>query len=307
MRVGVTLAQWALHARSPSFRERWRRLAERFPSIVGAAERHDFSDLVTPLWRGFNESLASAFAPAPAFEFLRDPVIRRTMVFRGGRDCLRAQLAALRASPLAPVMATLLAESPAGAPRIQATVAPLVGVSHNTVHHAHHLGILAQRTGVDPLGVPRVVEWGGGYGNLARIVMSGNPRCAYAIIDTPVLCALQWIYLSCALGESRVRLAASATDLPEAGEVVLIPAGLAGATRAAGDLFISTWALSESSPAAQDLVASRGWYGARRLLLAFQDSSAELPDAGRLGALAQRDGARVERIGFLPADSYAMR
>jgi hypothetical protein len=86
----------------------------------------------------------------------------------------------------------------------------------------------------------------------------------------------------------------------------ILPLGLLEHLRPRGELFISTWALSESSVAAQDSVASH-WFGAPRLLLASQESSAELPDAGRLPGLAKVAGASNVPVAEVPGSVYSFR
>jgi hypothetical protein len=65
--------------------------------------------------------------------------------------------------------------------------------------------------------------------------------------------------------------------------------------------------LSESSGYSQEFVQSRRWFQAPRLLLAYQDSNAALPDAGRVGEAARGEGAVIEDIPFLPGNHYAFR
>ena len=63
-------------------------------------------------------------------------------------------------------------------------------------------------------------------------------------------------------------------DTPQAtlkkGRINLLPVSLLHRHWLAPDLFLSTWALSESSRHAQEHVVQRGWFGARRLLLGYQ-------------------------------------
>jgi hypothetical protein len=98
----------------------------------------------------------------------------------------------------------------------------------------------------------------------------------------------------------------SGRDGIRAGAFNIVPVGLVEAVRPRADLFISTWALSESSREAQDWVAGH-WFGAQRLLLAFQESSADLPDAGRIRQCAEGAGAVVAAVPELAGNSYAFR
>jgi hypothetical protein len=153
-----------------------------------------------------------------------------------------------------------------------------------------------------------VVEWGGGYGNMAkmfwRLVDMGT---TYVVIDTPLFSCLQWLYLSTTVNEGAVHLIADASDTIIYGAINLVPLGSVNMLNLKADLFISTWGLSECSGAALDHVIERDWYGATKLLLAYQRSSMDFPEASRVGEAAARVGAQIEPISFLPGHSYAFR
>jgi len=91
------------------------------------------------------------------------------------------------------------------------------------------------------------------------------------------------------------------------GKINILPLSLVEQHRPACELFVSTWALSESSRVAQDYVSDNDFFGAGRLLLAFQDSCKTWPNADRVGKLADKRGAKIERIDFLPGNYYALR
>jgi hypothetical protein len=189
------------------------------------------------------------------------------------------------------------------------------GASHNSVHHLAHLERYREATGFDVASAGSVVEWGGGYGNLARIVWRlaearGNEP-TYTIVDTPLLCALQWLYLGTVFGEERVCVLEEADGAVREGCLNLVPVGVVERVELPAEVFVSTWALSESSVYAQDLAARR-WFGGSaaegsRLLLAAQEPSAELPDAGRVVELAAAAGAKVVAVPELAGNSYVFR
>ncbi len=139
-----------------------------------------------------------------------------------------------------------------------------------------------------------VVEWGGGYGNLAKLlrrVHGGRPT--YVIIDTPLFAALQWLYLSATSG-ARTRSCWRGQGHRGAG-VARRP------HRRDRRPVRSTWALNESPPALQAAVADGGWYGAPRLLM---DMHRGVPLAER----AVAGDARVVDVGpWMPGQTYVLR
>ncbi len=139
------------------------------------------------------------------------------------------------------------------------------------MHQLFHLLRYEETTGRQLGDIGTVVEWGGGgFGSLMRLLVrrhGGQPTCV--IFDTPIFSAVQWLYLSAVLGEGGVVLHSSAPVEPVAGRINLVPIGLAMDTTVAADLFISNWALNESTSAAQHDVIARDWFGAHSLLLAM--------------------------------------
>jgi hypothetical protein len=80
-----------------------------------------------------------------------------------------------------------------------------------------------------------------------------------------------------------------------------------GCNRIRGDFFVLTGGLSESSRRSRDLALSQGRFGAKHLLLGYQDTGGAFPFGGRVGVLAARGDAVIEDINFLPGNHYAFR
>ena len=106
-------------------------------------------------------------------------------------------------------------------------------------------------------------------------------RAEYVIVDLPIFIALQWLYLASVLGPEHVHIVDGGSDPRRGAGIVLVPLALAHDVEPGADLFISTWALSKCTTAAQDFVVDRDWFQAERLLLAYQRSTATFPDAER--------------------------
>jgi hypothetical protein len=181
--------------------------------------------------------------------------------------------------------------------------------SHQTIHHLYHLERFAAATGVDIARLQKAVEWGAGYGNQARIfrrLHGGRPT--QVLMDLPIFSLLQWLYLSTVFGEDEVVLADSERATIHEGLVNIVPVGLSELVGSDADLFVSTWAISETARPAQDhVIEERGWFGARHLLLAHQRATSAFPEAERVGLIAAAQGARVERLRVMRGSQYAFR
>jgi hypothetical protein len=223
-----------------------------------------------------------------------------------GGAMLREELAFLesRFSPAA--LIALLREDPFGEPLL---LAPRYLTSHNSVRQLYHLTRFEARIGVDALNARTIVEWGGGYGTLAKIAARSSTERTYVLIDTPMFLALQWLYLAVVLGEDRVAIRRWASDPLVHGKLNLVPLGRVEDLSVEADLFVSLRSLEESSAEAQTRVAERGWFGAKHLLVSFRIGNPRLPDSALTGRLAAERGAVIEPIGLRPNHSffYALR
>lgn len=177
-----------------------------------------------------------------------------------------------------------------------------------TIGHLSHFARFADWTGCDPTTIETIVDWGGGYGSMARMFnrLTSKPY-TYIIVDTPLLTCVQWLYLSTILGAERLHILRNADDVIKKGKINLVPLCLLEGLDIRCDLFISTWALSESSAAAQDYVAGRNWFDTKHLLLAFQAANKQFPTATRVGDQSQRAGAKIMDVPSFPGNFYAIR
>ena len=218
-------------------------------------------------------------------------------------DIFRAEMGLLETRYSRRALANLVGEDCVGRPFL-ASARYLT--SHNSVHHLHHLAVYEQTAGTNAGETGSVVEWGGGYGNMAKLLYRMNPAVTYVIIDLPIFSCLQWLYLSTILGPERVCLVSGGMRLVP-GAINLLPTTQLDGCQLSCDLFIATWSLSECTEQAQAYVLDRDFFGAKGLLLGFQSASADWPAAENLGALASARGARVLPVAFLPGHFYGFR
>lgn len=263
---------------------------DRYQRLKG----HDISRFTIPLWENYNAELERAFLPTPEFPFLQNPVIKRTMFMTYGGKWLKEELAYLEGREPKDRLKKLLQEDYVGQPILSSSD---YLTSHNSIHHLYHAIRFSAETGANVERMETVIEWGGGYGNLAKIFTRMRSRpLTYIIVDTPLFSCIQWLYLATIFGRDRVRLIDSPNDRIHEGVFNLLPICFIDNYQIRGDLFTSTWALSESSKFSQDYVVDRNWFNSRHLLLAYHGES--LPCAGSLG---------WEDIDFLPGHRYTFR
>lgn len=303
----IRLAEQRIKQIVPEQPARFRGFADSFESVYRSIEGGDESPFLTDVWRRFNERLERSLLPSPPFDFLRDPTIQSTMFVDVRGPWLSEERRVLARELPRSLYLDVVREDHAGRP-VLAAWRDLT--SHNSIHHLFHFVSYERATGVDLATVGSVVEWGGGYGNQAKIFKRLNAAATYVIVDTPLLSTLQWCYLSTVLGPERVNLVGPDDSGVVPGLVNLVPLQRLDRVEIEAELFISTWGLSESTAAAQDFVESAQWFGAKRLLIGFQEEyrleELSLDAPTRVGKLAQAAGASIRPVlEALPRNYYA--
>jgi len=180
-----------------------------------------------------------------------------------------------------------------------------VATAMNSVNHLYHLGRFELFLGRPIEDVRTVVEFGGGYGNMARLFCNFGSLRQYVIIDLPLFCCLQYVYLSATSKDVGVHLVDSPDAGIRAGAVNLPPLQFLDDAEPEGELFLSTWALSECPATAYSHIRGRGWFGADELLIGFNDLWKPWDTGEFVGSLGETFlRVATEPLPFLPGNHY---
>jgi hypothetical protein len=199
----------------------------------------------------------------------------------------------------------LLSENASGAPLI---LDRRYITSHNSIRHLYSIARWMETAKPDLSSIRTVVEWGGGYGNMAKLFLRLSPSIkTYVIIDTPLFSLIQRVYLSVVLGAGRVHFISEPGEGIEEGKVNIVPVSFVESLSIRADLFVSTWALSESNAYAQRRVIERSCFSARHLLVAFQEANELLPESEGVREMAKRFGAKIIPIPHLRGSHYLFK
>jgi hypothetical protein len=296
----------ARHAAGEVLRRRKADQLERFEALSGLlgeryeeARLHDAPRLESPDWEQRRPALEAELLPRPRGAFLRQPALSELLALPA--DSAEPELRWLSEQVSPARLPLLLEEDPIGSPPLVPVEGQAYLTSPRLIDELYLVARFTQETEVDPRELDLVVEWGGGYGSLARLFARLNAELAYVIVDAPLMSCLQWLFLTSVLGPERVELCVEEPVAVEPGRVSLVPHALWHDVRHDADLFVSAWGLSEASAAAQLAVAATHWFGARHLLLG---TAAESP----LSERAQLDGAWASAAGsFMPGHEYVIR
>lgn len=128
--------------------------------------------------------------------------------------------------------------------------------SGNLIHHAYHIGQLESNMGIDVSKLEYIVECGGGYGSMCRLVRNLGFKGTYVIYDLPHFSALQKYYLQ------SVGIKVFEEDPgKEPGMSVRLETDIDRLKAIIGDsgdlksLFLATWSLSEMPLELRTLIA----------------------------------------------------
>jgi len=219
-------------------------------------------------WMANRTTLRKCILEEDPREFLTWDVVTGSM-FVGNRPFIDSELRYLMGRPdWKQVWEDILEEDNAGAPNPYKAYRRSSG---NRIHQAYHLARFEQETGLSVSRFPLIVEVGGGYGSLCRLVHKLGFKGQYVIFDLPEFAALQKFYL----GSLALPLI-EAKDISAGRRGILCTSDSAmlesfDSRRAHTELFIATWSRSETDPAFREQIICLPAIGdAAAYLMAYQ-------------------------------------
>lgn len=280
-------------------------LAGSYKNMYLLANKYPFSKYVTGTWSDFNQKMKAALLPKPKFNFLNNPFIIYSMYMTKGGRLMKNELAYLEKKYSVKFLKQTLKEDIVGSPLIMNRK---YLTSHNRINMLYHLARFENSTSVKISRFRTITEWGSGFGGMVAVIKRFiNKPVTYICIDTPLIVCLQWLYLGSIFGLKSVKLITNPKDKIEKNKINLIPVSLASKFKYRSDLFISTWALSESSKSSHNLVRDKKWFGAKHLLIGYQRNCDFFEGPERVGKFAVESGAKIEPVSLFPDNYYAFK
>jgi len=237
---------------------------------------YDFKEYVVPQWQENMNEIERYFENDFSFSFLNHPVIRNTMFMYTLPFWKNIQKTLISSILPLKEIRRIITEYNLGKPFLNDFEYRSSG---NNIHHLYHLLKFFKETSTDASDMKTVVEVGGGYGNMAKIFKMINPHATYIIIDIPIFSYLQCVYLKTIFGEDAVHMIEEGSLDVIPGKFNIIPLDNRHFKDISSDiknvdLFVSTWALSESNDRMQELIKKEHHYfNAVHILLAYQKSN----------------------------------
>lgn len=204
---------------------------------------------------------------------LQDGIIKNTMFLSTGGKWQNSQIKYLESQIDRNKLEVLLKENCMGYPTITSRK---YNSSHNLIHHLYHLVKFQSETDFDINNVNTVIEFGGGYGSMCRLIKRLNFATTYVIIDLPIFSFIQLYYLKNVFGSDEVNIILADNDIIIPNKINLIPIDehlLDNIRTIESDLFIATWSLSEANKYTQGRIYQDNFYNSKYILIAHQKES----------------------------------
>lgn len=241
----------------------WNRMQIEYQSMLNQLSQTDasfFGRLVHPDWRGKSNQVKSFLLGKVDKKFLQNSVLKSSMVRHGyAKEQVFEEnyLSLSQNSQVKEILKSFKEVDIGGTSRD----CPLYNCNTTSLGHLYYLARVLEKT---PYSLKTVVEFGAGYGPLARIAMSTMKNMTYYIIDLPEICAVQYLYLVSALGYDRVKIHHSIPSEFEKNRIHLVPVYFIDKLELEDvDLFISNFAITESTLFTQNLISEKNFFNTK--------------------------------------------
>ncbi len=286
-------------------KEKFNKLKTKLTDLYLKVKIGDIDHFLTPFWKQKEEQLEKEMIYDTPFSFLRNSDICYTMFVSAGGKWLKSELKYLEKNISQVMLKKLLIEDYIGEPLLMNSK---YLTSHNSIHHLYHFVKFLNITGTKLDEIDTIIEWGGGYGNMAKILSRFTyNNNTYIIIDIPLMSCIQWIYLTAILGPENVNLIQNSDEKIINGKINLLPISFLERYTINGDLFISTWAITESSKYSQDYVLKLNWFNCNHILLSYCSKSKIKFPTNLIQNVENDKNFIIENIEFLPNNKYAFQ
>lgn len=139
---------------------------------------------------------------------------------------------------------------------------PSIFGSVSTLGHLFYASKIMENLKDDP---KILVEFGGGYGNFARIFKNFYPDLTIVIFDIPEVIALQYLFLSYIIPGEDIVIHDGPVNMElikNKNNINLVPVFFLEKSNIKADIFVSTFALSETPDYVRDLVINKNFFNA---------------------------------------------
>jgi hypothetical protein len=273
-----------------------KKLRSRINDLPALGEDEKNTD---PQWVMFRQNLRDDIQQDDSMNFLKWRVIRQTMFHNAKSE----ELDYLMGLEQWETIKVAIQESQVGGPKPYSKMETSSG---NLIHQAYSLFRFLETSGIKISELDQIVEYGGGYGCMCRLVHNLGFKGRYIIFDLPEFLSLQSYYLEMTIGSPQ-----SYGVVAQEKNIIVFFSKIEDlakqiALNGRTDLFIALWSLSESPHQLRlDVLAAVG--SPENYLIAYQNSF-EGKDNTEFFKIMMKNQSNYDwkesAIGHLPSNNY---
>lgn len=258
-------------ATTASFDHHWKHMQAEYKKLSLALAKNDIQEkekkYVHPYWQTTKEEIKNFILATPERNFLANWDIGYNMVRRNMGPAQSYEICYLEhcISQATKDQLSLFMESDFG---LLDKDCYQFNCSSNTLGHLFYAAKVLEHKQDVPLKI--ITEFGSGYGNLAHIFKSIIPDVTIFLIDLPEILAIQLLFLKGSMPTTEIILH---TEIPahfKESAIHLIPVHFFEQLSIKTDLFISTFALSESTQYIQEMTIKKNFFDAQMVYITGQ-------------------------------------
>lgn len=241
----------------PSFSEQWLLMQKNYKKMTATLPQQN--NYYHSSWKERQKQIKTLILNAPNENFLHLPAIAGAMV-RNGYTLFQKYEDTFILNCVSPTTRKLISsyrDTPFGLLPFECKE---FNCSTSTLSHLFYAAKIIDNPNKPEINT--ILDFGGGYGNQTLIFKKLLPKTTLFIVDSPELIALQYLFLSSTLPDTKIYVHTEETDIFENGAIHLIPISLLEKLNLKIDLFISTFALSETPLLVQNLVINKNFFNA---------------------------------------------
>lgn len=269
--ISIALIFIRSHPSTSSFDMQWKHMQNEYKKLCNSLnEQHLYEkekQYVHPYWQTTKEEIKKFILGAPERNFLGNWDIGYNMVRRQMGVAQSYEICYLEhcISEQTRNQLALFTESDFG---LLDKDCFQFNCSSNTLGHLYYVAKVLEHKKDLPLNT--IVEFGSGYGNLAHIFKSVIPHATIFLIDLPEILAIQLLFLKASMPDVQVCLHSEIPPRFEEHAIHLIPVHFFEQLKVKTDLFISTFALSESTQTIQQMTVKNNFFNAKMVYITGQ-------------------------------------
>jgi len=151
---------------------KYKRLSKEFIRYYGDICINDISKYCMPGWLDYIKKIESFLIPSPSYKFLQTDIFKKTMFVSDKGGWIEKELELLEKKFKSKELRRILKEDSVGKPIISNFK---YLTSHNSIHQLYHIIYFEKESKKHIKETNTIVEWGGGYGSMAKVIKRLKP------------------------------------------------------------------------------------------------------------------------------------